>query len=117
MEKENIISAEEKKNKEGRKCLEKIFFCGDEEKRRRYLGEENNFSWRKKQRRKWGKIFGEEKYISCGGEGKVREYLEKENMLFAGEKKNREGGENLVEKENVTMADPQTDVCLDRHTL
>ena len=37
------------------------------------------------------------------------------NILFAEEKKNREG-ENLLEKENVTMVDTQTDVGLDRNT-
>ena len=44
-------------------------------------------------------IFGEGKYMFCRkeeiGDGK---------------------GENLLEKENVTMADIQTDACLERHT-
>ena len=53
-----------RKTKKAENFWRRKFFCGDEEKRRRYLGKENNFSWRrKKQRRKWGKIFGEEKYI------------------------------------------------------
>ena len=62
------------------------FFCGDEEKRRRYLGKENNFLWRrKKQRRKWREIFGEGKYVFLRRRRKRR----KENISFAGERKQR----------------------------
>ena len=70
----------------------------------------------KKQSRKGRKIFEEGKYIFLRRRRERRRIFGEGNMLFAEEKKNREG-ENLLEKENVTMADTQTDVCLDRNTL
>ena len=70
----------------------------------------------KKQRRKGRKIFGEGIYIFLQRRREGRRIFGEGNILFAEEKKNREG-ENLLEKENVTMSDTQTDVCLNRNAL
>ena len=58
-----------RKTKKAENFWRRNFFCGDEEKRRRYLGKENNFSWRRKNR-----------------EGNGGKYSEKKNIFLAEEK-------------------------------
>ena len=97
------------------------FFCEDKEKGegkgRRYLEKENVIFVEEKKTEKEieENIWRRKIYFFAEKKGKGGEYLEKENILFAGEKKNREGeGENILDGENVTMADTQTVVCLYR---
>ena len=82
MEKGNIFSAEEKKNREVRKFLEKEFFAEiktEKEKEKGIRRRKIYFLWRRKNREgKVGKYLEKEYIFFCREEGKGEEYLERE---------------------------------------
>ena len=115
-----LCRGEEKQRKQ--KIFGEALFFADNKKRgegkgRRYLEKENVIFVEEKKTEKEieENIWRRKIYFFAEKKGKGGEYLEKEKILLAGEKKNRVGeGENILDGENVTMADTQTVVCLYR---